>query len=173
MSDGRIRTDLQRERQYTTMLANRIVERFHKENIVLSSHIMAFVVFTILVKQNPSLDLYGVLRLPSEDYIFKYKHVKTDVLRFREELVKMEENGQIKLSDEVQVDVDELIKGGISKLGIFHPQKPLKINKAGDIESESFPTLYYYHNRLSTYDLKAFVKWTHSVAMLNFADLPE
>lgn len=173
MSDGRIRSDLQRERQYTTMLANRIVERFHKENIVLSSHMMAFVVFTILVKQNPNLDLYGVLRLPSEDYIFKYEHVKTAVVRLREELIKMEENGRIKLSDEVRVDVDELIKGGISKLGIFHPQKPLKINKNGDIESESFPTLYYYHNRLSTYDLKSFVKWSHSVAMLSFADLPE
>jgi len=76
----------------------------------------------------------------------------------------MESEGKIKLTETVRGDLDELIKDGISNLGIFHPQKPLKINELGHLESENFRVLYYYHNRLSTYSLAKYVTWDHSIA---------
>lgn len=159
VSDGKVKPDLQREAEYTKILADRIVTRFHKENIVLSSQLMAFLIFTILLKENPKLDLYGVLRLPVSDYEFDYQKVKTALSNLRDQLVKMEEDGDIILTDIIRGDLDHIIKDGINNLGIFHPSKPLKFNKAGNIESQNFRILYYYHNRLSTYSLAKYVRW--------------
>jgi len=164
VSDGKVKSDRQREGEYTRILADRIIERYHKENLVLSSHLIAFVVFTILLKENPKLDLYGVLRLPTKEYEFEYQIVRSALDKLRTHLIEMEANGKIKLTETVTGDLDELIKDGISNLGIFHPQKPLKINELGHLESENFRVLYYYHNRLSTYSLAKYVEWDHSVA---------
>jgi len=164
VSDGKVKADLQREGEYTKILANRIIERYHKENIVLSSHLMAYVVFNILLKENPKLDLYGVLRLPVADYEFEYATVKTALGNLRDHLLVMEKKGQIKLTDIIRGDLDVLIKDGINNLGIFHPQKPLALNKEGHIESQNFRILYYYHNRLSTYSLSSFVHWDEAVS---------
>lgn len=153
ISDGKVKSDLQREAEYTKILADRIVKRYHKENIVLSSHLIAFLVFTILQKEHPELDLYGVLRLPVSDHEFDYQKVKTALSDLRDHLVKMEQKGQILLTDIIRGDLDDIIKDGIANLGIFHPAKPLTFNKAGNIVSQNFRTLYYYHNRLSTYGL--------------------
>jgi len=164
ISDGKVKPDLQREGEYTRILADRVIDRYHKENLVLSSHLIAFVVFTILLKENPKLDLYGVLRLPVKEYEFEYHTVRAALDNLRSHLLKMEADGKIKLTETVRGDLDELIKDGISNLGIFHPQKPLKINELGHLESENFRVLYYYHNRLSTYSLAKYVSWDHSKA---------
>ena len=164
VSDGRVKSDRQREGEYTRILADRIIDRYHKENIVLSSHLIAFVVFTILLKENPKLDLYGVLRLPVKEYEFEYQIVRAALNNLRIHLLEMEQEGKIKLTETIRGDLDELIRDGINNLGIFHPQKPLKINELGHLESENFRVLYYYHNRLSTYSLAQYVEWDHSIA---------
>ena len=56
--------DPQRERQYTQVLGEAVIDRFHRDHVVLSSHVVAFVAFRILRQFYPDLDLYGVLRLP-------------------------------------------------------------------------------------------------------------
>lgn len=68
LSEGKISEDLQRESQHTRILADRIVERYFKENIVLSSHLVAFAAFELLKKANYKLDLFALLRLPTEDF---------------------------------------------------------------------------------------------------------
>jgi len=99
-----------------------------------------------------------------KEYEFEYKTVRAALENLRSHLLKMEEAGKIKLTEIVRGDLDELIKDGISNLGIFHPRKPLKFNDLGHLESENFRVLYYYHNRLSTYSLSRHVVWDESVA---------
>ncbi len=55
--------------------------------------------------------------------------------------------------------VDELIEDGLKHLGLYHPQKVLKVKKDGALMSENFRLLYYYHNRLDSYQLEKSVKW--------------
>lgn len=159
VSDGRVKPDLQREMEYTKILADRIVKRFHKENVVLSSHLLAFTVFNMLRKQNSKLDLFGVLRLPPEDYSFAFDRVVETVDLLKEELFRMEEKGQIKLSDQIRWATDELVQDGIKHLGQYHSQTPLKITKSGEIISEDFKLLFFYHNRLENYQLDEKISW--------------
>ncbi len=166
VSDGRVKSDLQRESEYTRILADRIVDRYHKENIVLTSHLVAFAVFNLLRHQNAKLDLFGLLRLPPEDFEFSFAQVVETVSQLRDHLMEMEKNGKIKLSEELYWEVPRLIRNGIGHLGRYHSQKPLKITKNDTIISEDFKVLFFYHNRLENYQLDKAIQWKSAKLML-------
>jgi len=158
--DGQLNEDTQREGEYTKILAERLVERYFVENVVLSSHLLAFTVFEILVHQNPKLDLFGLLRLPPEEYVFPFKSVVEVIEQLQAELFRMEREGRLMLSPEIHLPAEELIRDAMKKLGVFHRKKTLLYNKEGDIMSEDFRVLYYYHNRLENYGLDRKVHWS-------------
>ena len=158
ISEGKVNTDIQRETEYTGLLAENIIKRFHSDNIVLSSHLLAFAAFEILCNENPKLDLFGILRLPTDDYIFDYNMLSATVRQLQKTLVIFAENEKLILSPEINSSVDELISDGIKHLGTFHIKKPLKTNKIGKIISENFYLLYFYHNRLTGYGLEKWIK---------------
>jgi glycerol-3-phosphate O-acyltransferase len=54
---------------------------------------------------------------------------------------------------------EEIISDGVKHLGLYHPQKVLKFKKNGALMSENFRLLYFYHNRLDSYQLEQTVKW--------------
>ena len=153
LNNGKIEADSQREHEYTKILAERIVKRFHKDNLVLSSHLLAFTCFNILRKQNESLDLYALLRLPTSDYSFPMELVIQVMNQLKERLFEMESKYRIRLSEAIHLDTEATIADGLKYLGIYHPAKPLLMDEWGRLISENFQVLYYYHNRLATYNL--------------------
>lgn len=156
---GEIREDLQRESEYTKILADHIVERYHKDNIVLTSHLLAFAAFEMLKYQNPRLDLYGLLRLPTDDYVFAKEPLREVISQLREALLQMAQKGEIKLSEQIHWEVDKLIEDGMAHLGNYHLTEPLYQDKKGQILSDNFKLLYFYHNRLENYGLQRKIKW--------------
>lgn len=160
MKDGRIDQNLQRESEYTKILGEAIVERYHKDNIVLSSHLVSFAAFQLLRQQNSRLDLFGILRLPPEDFVFRMDALLEVLGQLREHLRNMEAAGQLRLSEQVRsYELPELIRHGLTRLGNYHINKPLLFNRDGNVVSQSFTLLYYYHNRLSTYRLEKRIRW--------------
>ena len=157
-SGDQITTDLQREEEYTRILADRIVDRYHKENIVLSSHLIAFVAFRLFQADNPSLDLYGLLRLPSDDYVFDREAMLQGIEKLQHILLDYMKKGRVKLSEEVLEAPDQILMNGIGNLGIYHPNKPLRFTKQGELVSDDFKLLYFYHNRLTNYGLEILFK---------------
>ncbi len=158
-ANGEINEDKQRENEYTRLLAERIVERYAVENIVLSSQLVAFAVFEILVHQNPKLDLFGLLRLPPDDYRFPFRAVVEVVEQMQAQLIRWEAEGKIRLSEELHWPTPDLVRHGVRKLGIFHREKPLYFTKDDAIVSSNFRVLYFYHNRLKNYGLEKAVQW--------------
>lgn len=158
-SKGQITEDRQREEEYTKLLAERIAQRYKVENVALSSHLVAHAVFEILTHLNPRLDLYGLLRLPHDDYLFPFSAVEEVVEQMQQKLFELEKSGKIKLAPEIYLTPAELLRDGIKNLGIFHREKPLQFTREGDIISNDFGVLYYYHNRLNLYGLARAVHW--------------
>ena len=74
-------------------------------------------------------------------------------------LKRMEKQGKLRLSESLLLPTEDLIEDGVKHLGLYHPQKVLKIKKDGNLMSENFRLLYYYHNRLDSYQLEKSVKW--------------
>ena len=158
ISEGVVNVDVQRETEYTGLLAENIIKRFHSDNIVLSSHLLAFAAFEILCNENPKLDLFGILRLPTDDYIFDYNVLSATVNQLQKTLIIYAEKEKLILSPEIKSSIDELIADGIKHLGTFHIKKPLKKNTSGEVISENFYLLYFYHNRLTGYGLEKWIK---------------
>ena len=158
ISEGVVNVDVQRETEYTGLLAENIIKRFHSDNIVLSSHLLAFAAFEILCNENPKLDLFGILRLPTDDYIFDYNVLSATVNQLQKTLIIYAEKEKLILSPEIKSSIDELIADGIKHLGTFHIKKPLKKNISGEVISENFYLLYFYHNRLTGYGLEKWIK---------------
>ena len=159
MFKNEINEDRQREEEYTKLLAERIVERYHVENVVLSSHLIAFAVFEMLLHENPKLDLFGILRLPPDDYLFPFNAVEEVVEQMQAQLYEWEQQGKIKLSPEIHRPAKEVVHDGVKNLGVFHTEKPLGFSKDGGIVSSNFRVLYFYHNRLKNYGLERAVHW--------------
>jgi glycerol-3-phosphate O-acyltransferase len=158
-TDNNVTEDRQRESEYTKLLADRIVERYAVENIVLSSHLIAFAVFEMLLHQNPKLDLFGILRLPPDDYLFPFGAVVEVVEQMQAQLYEWESAGKIKLAPEIHWRAPEVVRHGVKKLGVFHTEKPLGFSKDEGIVSSNFRVLYFYHNRLNNYGLEKAVHW--------------
>lgn len=159
LSRGEVTEDRQREEEYTKLLAERIAERYHVENVVLSSHLVAHAVFEMLSHQNPKLDLFGILRLPPDDYVFPFRAVEEVVEQMQEKLFEWANADKIKLAPELRLSPAELVRDGVKNLGIYHREKPLQFIKDDEIVSSDFRVLYFYHNRLSNYGLDKAVHW--------------
>ena len=169
--DGTINTDLQREGEYTKLLAQRIVERFHRDNIVISSHLVSYATFKMLERDHQNLDLYGLLRLPAEEFVFNRVTLHDLVNQLMTVLRQWHERGEIGLSKILlEADTDSIIEHGIKKLGNFHIDKPLRFDRQGRIVSDSFTVLYYYHNRLSTYPLDRHLSFSSDLVLMEPAD---
>ncbi len=159
IAHGEVTEDRQREEEYTKLLAERIATRYHVENVVLSSHLIAHAVFEMLSHQNPKLDLFGILRLPPDDYIFPFRAVEEVVEQMQEKLFEWGRADKIKLAPEIRLSPAELVRDGVKNLGIYHTEKPLQFTKDNEIVSSDFRVLYFYHNRLSNYGLDRAVHW--------------
>ena len=159
VSRNEVTEDRQREEEYTKLLAEKIEERYLAENVVLSSHLVAYAVFEMLRHENPKLDIFGILRLPQDEYVFPAKAVEEVIEQIQLQLYKWEKQGKIRLDPEIHHDASTLLKNGVQNLGIFHTEKPIQFTKEGDIISPNFRVLYFYHNRLEHYHLHKFVHW--------------
>jgi len=157
--DGEIKTVAQREKVYTKLLGEKIVESYKTYNVVLSSHLVAFAAFRILLASNSELNLYDVLNIPTSNFEIDKELLSKVIKKMLGALNRMEQQGKVKLSKTLTKKQDDIIEDGIRNLGLYHPQKVLKKNKEGKYVSENFRLLYFYHNRLDSYDLQDAVKW--------------
>ena len=159
MSNGQITSNLQRETEYTKILSDKIVDRYFQENVVLSSHLIAFAVFKMLENHYEKLNIYSILRLDADDHIFPYDSVKNAVADLQKVLFAWEAEGKVKLCEQIHWQIDDLVKHGASEMGIYHISKPIEVKGNGNISSGNFALLYFYHNRLMNYDLEKKVNW--------------
>jgi len=160
-SNGKIiNTDLQRETEFTKLLAEKITDRFHKANIVLSSHLVAFAAYYMLSANYDNLDLYSLLRLSVDDFYFPRAELLNAVDALKKEVIVLAKKGNLKISREILFDSEELLVDGVKKLGAYNLIKPLVFNKKGNVECDELSVLFYYKNRLENYGLSKKVTWS-------------
>ncbi len=156
-SDGVLSRDTQRNRVYSRYLAEKVVESYKRENVVLTSHVTAFTAFQIFQKQYPNLDLFALLTLP-EDYMnIGENEMVLQVERIVERLIELSRLNHVKLSSDLRfLDARHIIKDGMKHLNAYHFYSPLYLRN-GMFRCEDLKLLYYYHNRLFGYKLDRMV----------------
>lgn len=154
ISDGMVTIDTQREEEYTNMLGKRIVEEFHKINRVFSSHLVAFTAFELIKSENKKLDLFELLRLSEEDLVINYQLFKEACQRVLSTVQELKAQGMINMAPHLNASIDEIILHGMDNVGMYHAKRPLIRDENGNITTQDMSLLYFYHNRLTGYELE-------------------
>jgi glycerol-3-phosphate O-acyltransferase len=150
---GELKPVASRDMEYTRELGAKLGDRFHKENTVMTSHLVAFAFFEALRARYPDLDLYRFLRLSLDQRSLPFAEFIQAAGRYHQRLTDAALKGELHLDTELKtMDTEKWVKEGVSQLGIFHGSAVLKIEESA-IFTEDLPLLYYYRNRLSGYGL--------------------
>ncbi|GHB33401.1 1-acyl-sn-glycerol-3-phosphate acyltransferase [Mongoliitalea lutea] len=152
--NGKVNVDQQREEEYTKRLADRIVEEFHKNNRVFSSHLVAFTAFQMIKAENRKLDLFNLLRLPEEEIELDYELFKQRCEEVLKKILELKSEGKVNTAPHLMQEMDALIAHGLDNVGMYHAKRPLIRNQAGNIVTQDMNLLYFYHNRLHGYELE-------------------
>ncbi len=153
-NDGIVTRNKQRESVYTKKLAQKIVESYHKNNVVLSSHLMAFIGFRELLDKYPDKEIYSIVNLPISSLKISKEVMTEKVEKYRSILLKMEEEGSLMLEPIFHDSIESLIEKGIYSVGIYHKKRPIALDKSLEAYvSEDFKLLFYYYNKLVNYNL--------------------
>lgn len=155
--NGKLVRDVQRDSQYTQILGERIVQEYKENTVVLSSNLVAFVAFQIIRKKFSQFSVFEVLSLPKDETSFTTSEFLPVLENVLKKLKELESQNKIILSSDLDLDLEELMKVGIKKVGSSHPKYVLKINKKAEISTQSMKLLYYYHNKLSSYGLEQYI----------------
>lgn len=145
----------QRNNVYTQLLAKKITTAFRENNIVFTSHIVAFVAFEMIRKRHQELNIYELIRLPKEEVEIDYDSFEKQVAKMKELLLELKLKNKLKLSEEVYEDASFIVNNGIKFLGTYHPEPVLKKSKKNTILISDMKLLYFYHNRTLGYGLES------------------
>ncbi|MFT7589708.1 MAG: glycerol-3-phosphate O-acyltransferase [Limisphaerales bacterium] len=158
LKEGKHVIDPQRDFEYTRMAADKIVESFHRHNIVLCSHVVSFAAFRIFQKDYPHLDLYQLLRLPEEDRKIPIDRFQEVVARLVKAIIDLEKEGKIETEPALHASTPEVISFGVRNLGIYHNKMALRFNKQKDtILTDDLSLLHFYHNRTEGYGFEQYI----------------
>lgn len=148
--------DPQRSQEYTRLLGQELLERFQIENVVFSSHLVAFAAWNILLRQKKG-DLYGLLAVQEEDLYVGHDEMIHVVDRLHVRLRELERGGRVRLAQHMHTDIRAIIEHGLRNLGVYHLRQPLMRGSKGELLTQDSRLLYFYANRLKGYDLEKYV----------------
>jgi glycerol-3-phosphate O-acyltransferase len=152
-SYGELKASPQRDREYTRILGERIVERYHAENTILTSHLAAFAFFESLRERYPEYDLYRFIRMSLAHRTLPWDEFLEEAETVHRRILEAADRGMFHVTPELRMrDTKGWVKDGIRNLGLFHGNAVLKRGEA-TIYSEDMNLLYYYRNRLAGYGL--------------------
>jgi len=150
----KIAPNIQRDMQYTRELGEEIQKSYLKNNVVMSTHLAAFVVHELLKKHNPEMDLYRLLRTGGKEETLAIHEVYEASERVLSKLKKLESSGQIRIDPHIRdASVDQIFDEALRHFRAYHT-KEILVRQGDRLDPNDCNLLYYYHNRLLNYELE-------------------
>jgi glycerol-3-phosphate O-acyltransferase len=152
-SGGELKADRQRDQEYTRELGERIAERFHAENTVLTSHLVAFSFFEALRAHYPDLDLFRFLRLTLPQRTLPQSEFLEHAEKLHGRVRELADRGHLFLSNDLlNRSTEDWVRHGMKHLGLMHDAEVVRTDGVS-VWTEDMTLLYYYRNRLTGYGL--------------------
>lgn len=160
ISEKGLSSDKQRDGVYAKNLADALIRSYKKNNVILSSHIMAFTAFHIIHTEFKEEGYISLINKKNKVFDIEGAFFQEKATQVVQHILDMHKDSNVTLSDEHWEDITVLIAEGIEKLGIYHKKPVLDMTKDGVILCRDFRLLYFYHNRLCGYGLESLMGWT-------------
>lgn len=157
--DGKPVHEPQRDAQYTRELGTVLLRAFRAGNTIMATHLLAFVVYSLMRKRHPRADLYRFLREARiDDEGLLLEEVEAGIAAIHKRLLVMESAGEIRIDDRLRgVGPSALALNGLKHLGIYHTNQV--VERRGDrLFVADSKLLLYYRNRLINYGLESILE---------------
>ncbi|MEB3329625.1 MAG: 1-acyl-sn-glycerol-3-phosphate acyltransferase, partial [Candidatus Sericytochromatia bacterium] len=142
-----------RDDAYTRQLGEAVQASFLANNVVLSTHLVAFTLYELARTQHPTADLYHLMRLPG-DTTLPITGVMLGLARLRERLLTLAASARIHLSETVASQpYEEVFRVAMAYFQMYHT-RPLAMTDGRVVALTDMKLLFYYHNRLTGYGLE-------------------
>jgi glycerol-3-phosphate O-acyltransferase len=147
---GKPVADAARDAAYTRELGEVLAERYERDTVLMSTQVVAHVLFRSLVQATPGMDLFARLRLRGEIRLER-DQVCAELAEARERLLDLEARGRTRVSEVVREDSpDELLERALSFWNGYHDSTAASLE--GDLVVLRDPSLLlYYQNRLVSF----------------------
>jgi glycerol-3-phosphate O-acyltransferase len=150
MRDGEPVHDPQRDAEYTSELAERIVRDYRHDNVAMSTQVVGLALFRLLARKNPELDLYRLLRTGGDSPSVPASELSAETERVIQAL--RAQNGGPRLGAELaQRDTNAIVEDALRHFGTYHT-RPAAVRRGDRVFHEDRNLLLYYGNRLRGYD---------------------
>jgi glycerol-3-phosphate O-acyltransferase len=152
VAEGAIVDDAERDAEYTSRLAERLVQVYRADSVALPAAMVAFSVFELLRRRSPKLDLYRLLRSMGPETAVPAAAVGEEVTALLAELRALASDGKIRIGDE-GAEPTLVIRRGLETFRTYHAV-PV-IDRRGDhFRVRDANLAFYYRNRLEGYGLR-------------------
>jgi glycerol-3-phosphate O-acyltransferase len=150
---GVLKEDDQRDHEYTRMLGDRITDSFHRENVILSTHLLARALWDLLRDANPGMDLYRLLRTGGRQPSFAQAEVADRVERLTARVEALAFQAKVRIDPRLNgVDARGMMDEALKHFSSYHTT-PVAVSRGERIFPENLNLLLYYQNRLQGYEL--------------------
>lgn len=151
---GEITFDENRDQEYTREAGRKVAESYMANNVILSTHVVSYVLFRYLVHQNPRLDLYQLIRIGAREAQIERRALIEVIDTFKKFLAEQEEAGVLRLATTLKnKPADMILDEAVHYLQMFY-SKEIVLSRGDTIQVQDMRLLYFYHNRLAGYDFE-------------------
>lgn len=154
MVQGKVCADPQRDAEYTREVGARLLTAYAQDNVLQSTHAVAYVVLALLRRANPDLEQMRLLRAGGRVEHFAL----TEVYRATEVLLTalrgLQRAGRVRLAPALAFGrADDVVADATSHFATYH-RPPVMVRQGDVLHVRQRSLLFYYHNRLTGYGLE-------------------
>lgn len=155
--NGAVEHDEQRDQEYIRELGTEIQKAYNRYNVVMSVHLVAFTVYVMMVKHNPEMDIYRLLRTGGKEDNFPVRDVGATLERLLVQVKQLAAEGKIHVDEYLQgSDVNQILEDALGHFSVYH-SKVVMFRRGDRIYPHDNNLIYYYHNRLQNYGLEKYI----------------
>jgi glycerol-3-phosphate O-acyltransferase len=153
MADGQLKEDDARDAEYTRILAARIIDAYRRDNVVVPTGVVAFVVLEHIRRERGRPKLMHLLRSVDRESAIPVEAILVELQRALAELSRLEECGRISRSSDVSGrGPGAVLDQALATFATYHPT-PVVERRGNGLHVGDPRLLFYYRNRLEGYGL--------------------
>jgi glycerol-3-phosphate O-acyltransferase len=150
LKDGKPVFDAARDAAFTRELGDAIAERYLTDTVIMTTQLLAHVLYRALVKATPGADLFGRLRYKSEvsmpiDVLYR------EIGEARDALLALEAEGRVRVSPALRTETPEYIVDRSLAFWSGYHTRVVATRNGAEIFCEDPGLILYYQNRLVPY----------------------
>lgn len=152
--DGRATPVAQRDEQYTRELGAAVADAFLRDNVLMSTQLVAYAMFKLLQEINKEASLYRLLRTGGAYESVAVTDLTTRLRHLLGAVESLVAEGRVRLDEDLQgLAPEDVLAHALRYFGTYH-SKPAIRRRGNRLFAEHMNLLYFYSNRLEGYDIE-------------------